>query len=165
MPYYNTEWLFGVALYGVYSLGGLGAVVVFKASLLAVTAALLWRTAILAPDELAADDGLHDVLAVAVVLAALLAMRYRFVERPDVVLMVFVAATVYALDAFIIGARRRALYLLVPMAVVWARSSAKTCFFGSVSRRQKDCSQRVGPWKNSRRRSSAPSTQSCCNKS
>jgi tetratricopeptide (TPR) repeat protein len=120
MPYYNTEWLFGVALYGVYSLGGLGAVVVFKASLLAVTAALLWRTAILAPDELAADDGLHDVLAVAVVLAALLAMRYRFVERPDVVLMVFVAATVYALDAFIIGARRRALYLLVPMAVVWA---------------------------------------------
>jgi Flp pilus assembly protein TadD len=118
MPYYNTEWLFGVALYGVYTLGGLGAVVVFKAVLVAVAAGLLWRTAVLAPaDE---GDSLRDMVALAVVLAALLAMRYRFVERPDVALMVFIAATVYALDAFIISGRRRALYLLVPMTVVWA---------------------------------------------
>lgn len=118
MPYYNTEWLFGVALYGVHALGGLGAVVVFKAALLALTAALLWRTAMLAPDD---DAGaLRDAVAVAVVLAALLAMRYRFVERPDVALMVFIAATIYALDAFVIQGRRRALYLLIPMTVVWA---------------------------------------------
>jgi Flp pilus assembly protein TadD len=120
MPYYNTEWLFGVALYGVYSVAGLSAVVAFKAALLAVAGALLWRTAVLRPAERAGDESLRDAVAVAVVLAALLAMRYRFVERPDVALMVFIAATVYALDAFIIGGRRRALYLLVPMAVVWA---------------------------------------------
>jgi tetratricopeptide (TPR) repeat protein len=121
MPYYNTEWLFGVALYGVYSLGGLGAVVVFKAALVAVAAALLWRTAVLAPADTGNEgDGRGDMVAVAVVLTALLAMRYRFVERPDVALMVFIAATVYALDAFVIGGRRRALYLLLPMTVVWA---------------------------------------------
>ena len=54
------------------------------------------------------------------VLTALLAMRYRFVERPDIALMLFVAATVYALDAYRLRGRRRALYLLVPMTVVWA---------------------------------------------
>ena len=32
MPYYNTEWLFGVVLYGVYTLGGLGAVVVIAST-------------------------------------------------------------------------------------------------------------------------------------
>ena len=121
MPYYNTEWLFGVALYGVYTLGGLGAVAVLKAALLALAAVLMWRTAVLVPANDGDDaDSLRDVLAVAVVLAALLAMRYRFVERPDVALMVFIAATVYGLDDFIIRGRRRALYLLVPMAVVWA---------------------------------------------
>lgn len=121
MPYYNTEWLFGVALYGVYALGGLGAVVVLKAALLAVTASLLWRTAVLAPAPHEDDTGgLREAVSVAVVLATLLAMRYRFVERPDVALMVFLAATVYALDAFIGQGRRRALYLLVPMTIVWA---------------------------------------------
>src|SRR5688500_14534319 len=59
MPYYNTEWLFGVALYGVYALGGLGAVVVFKAALLAVTASLLWRTAVFAPAPPEDDTGAH----------------------------------------------------------------------------------------------------------
>jgi tetratricopeptide (TPR) repeat protein len=121
MPYYNTEWLFGVALYGVYVLGGLTAVVILKAALLAVTAALLWRTAVLSSAAPGDDGGrVHDAVAVGVVLAALLAMRYRFVERPDVALMVFIAATIYALDAFIIEGRRRALYLLVPMTMIWA---------------------------------------------
>jgi tetratricopeptide (TPR) repeat protein len=121
MPYYNTEWLFGVALYATYALGGLTAVVFLKATLLALTAALLWRTAMLG-SVASRDDagGLRAAVAASVVLAALLAMRYRFVERPDVALMVFIAATVYALDAFILEVRRRPLYLLVPIVVIWA---------------------------------------------
>ncbi len=121
LPYYNTEWLFGVALYLAYALGGFTAVVVLKASLLALTAALLWRTAMLAPAVTGDDAGvLRSRVAVAAVLAALLAMRYRFVERPDIALMVFIAATVYALDAFMLEGRRRPLYLLVPLVVIWA---------------------------------------------
>ena len=121
MPYYNTEWLFGVALYATYVLGGLSAVIILKAALLAVAAALLWRTAMLVPpggvDE---RDVVRSSIATIVVLAALLAMRYRFVERPDVALMVFIAATIYALECFKMHGRRRALYLLVPIAVIWA---------------------------------------------
>jgi Flp pilus assembly protein TadD len=121
MPYYNTEWLFGVALYTVWALGGLTAVVLLKAALLAITAALLWRTAVLTPVPPGDDGGrLRDAIAAVVVLVALLAMQYRFVERPDVALMVFIATTVYALDVFIIEGRRRVLYLLVPMTVIWA---------------------------------------------
>jgi len=121
MPYYNTEWLFGLALYATYALGGLTAVVMLKAALLAVTAALLWRTAMLAPPGAVEDRGVvRSSIATVVVLAALLAMRYRFVERPDVALMVFIAATIYGLESFMVQGRRRALYLLVPMAVIWA---------------------------------------------
>jgi tetratricopeptide (TPR) repeat protein len=121
MPYYNTEWLFGVALYAVYALGGLNAVIILKAALLGLMAVLLWRTALLGSGA-AADDGgrLRAAIAAAVIVAALLAMQYRFVERPDAALMVFIAATVYALDAFVLEGRRRALYLLVPMTVIWA---------------------------------------------
>ena len=121
LPYYNTEWLFGVALYATHVLGGPSAVVLLKAVLLALATALLWRTAMLS--SVASDDAaarLRGAVGATVVLAALLAMRYRFVERPDVALMVFIAATVYALDAFVLEGRRRALYLLVPMVVIWA---------------------------------------------
>ena len=121
MPYYNTEWLFGVVLYLTYALGGLTAVVMLKAALLAVAAVLLWHTAMLGRWGVGDErDVVRSSIATAVVLAALLAMRYRFVERPDVALMVFIAATVYALESFMVDGRRRALYLLVPMAVVWA---------------------------------------------
>jgi tetratricopeptide (TPR) repeat protein len=121
LPYYNTEWLFGVGLYAGYVVGGLAAVVLLKCALLALAAVLLWRTAMLAPRAGDSDTrGIRAAVTVSVVLAALLAMRYRFVERPDVVLMVFIAATVYALDAFMLEGRRRALYLLVPMVVIWA---------------------------------------------
>jgi tetratricopeptide (TPR) repeat protein len=121
LPYYNTEWLFGVALYATYALGGLTAVVVLKAAFLALTAALLWRTAMLGSVAPGDDtDRLRAAVGTSVVLAALLAMRYRFVERPDVALMVFIAATVYALEAFALEGRRRALFLLVPMTIIWA---------------------------------------------
>jgi tetratricopeptide (TPR) repeat protein len=120
MPYYNTEWLFGVVLYAAHAVGGPAAIIGLKAVLLALVAWLLWRTAMLAPNDRNEPSPLRPVVALATVLGGLLAMRYRFVERPDVALMVFIAATVYALDAYVVHGRRRALYLLVPMTVIWA---------------------------------------------
>ena len=120
MPYYNTEWLFGVALYAAHSVGGPATIIGLKAALLAFAAWLLWRGALLTPPGPDAARPLRLAVGTATVLAALLAMRYRFVERPDVALMVFIAATMYALDAYLIRAQRRALYLLVPMTVIWA---------------------------------------------
>ena len=52
MPYYNTEWLWGVLLYGAHVAAGAAGVIGFKALLLAALAWLLWRTAILAPTTL-----------------------------------------------------------------------------------------------------------------
>ena len=120
LPYYNTEWLWGVVLYAAHGAGGAAAVVLLKALLVALAAWLLWRTAMLAP---ATDEERHPIraaVAMVIVVAALLAMRYRFVERPDVALMVFIAATLYALDAYLLCGRRRPLALLAPMSVIWA---------------------------------------------
>jgi tetratricopeptide (TPR) repeat protein len=120
MPYYNTEWLFGVVLYLAHAVGGPTAVIAFKATLLGLLAWLLWSAAMLAPPGEDDHPQLRTAVAAAVVLAALLAMRYRFVERPDVGLMVFIAVTIYALDLYVIRGRPRALYWLIPVAVIWA---------------------------------------------
>jgi tetratricopeptide (TPR) repeat protein/uncharacterized MnhB-related membrane protein len=120
MPYYNTEWLWGVILYAAHVAGGVPAVVGLKALLLSVVAWLLWRTAVLARTDSEEQKPLRALVAATVVLAALLAMRYRFVERPDVALMLFIAATIYALDAYALRERGRPLYALVPLTVVWA---------------------------------------------
>jgi tetratricopeptide (TPR) repeat protein len=118
MPYHNTEWLFGVVSYLVYVAGGPAGLVVLKAASFALTGWLLWRDAMLgAPPR---DDRLRAVIGVIVVLAALLAIRYRVVERPDVALMIFLAATIYALDAFIIEGRRWPLYGLIPLGALWS---------------------------------------------
>jgi hypothetical protein len=100
LPYYNTEWLWGVVLYAAHGAGGAAAVVLLKALLVALAAWLLWCTAMLAPATEQERHPIRAAVAMAIVVAALLAMRYRFVERPDVALMVFIAATLYALDAY-----------------------------------------------------------------
>lgn len=121
MPYYNTEWLFGVVLYLAHTAGGPAAIIGLKAALLGLLGWLLWRGAMLAPPGEGDEHPLlRAAVATGVVLAALLAMRYRFVERPDVALMVFIASTTYALDVHLLEGRRRALYALIPMTVIWA---------------------------------------------
>ncbi len=120
MPYYNTEWLFDVGLY-LASLGaGFAGVIVLKAAIVGLAAWILWKDSTLpeagVPER--PPSRLQLVLAAAVVLAVMLASRHRFVERPDVALMVFVAVTIYALNAYL-ATGRRYLYLLPAVQVVW----------------------------------------------
>jgi tetratricopeptide (TPR) repeat protein len=61
---------------------------------------------------------LSTAVACAVLIPTLLAVRHRFVERPDLVLMVFLAFTTYALDAYV-REGRRTLYALPALQLLW----------------------------------------------
>jgi tetratricopeptide (TPR) repeat protein len=118
LPYHNTEWLYDIVLYLVFRLGGLAGVVLLKAATAALAFWILFKDATL-PREPAADRGLRALLAAAVLLACLPMVRHRFVERPDIVLMVFLGFTIYALDAYLLEGRRW-LYSLPAVHILWA---------------------------------------------
>jgi len=118
LPYHNTEWLFDVVFYLAAATGGLAGVVLLKAAVVTAAVAILWRHGRLSVSA-TADPVLRLFLPAAVLLPMALVMRHRFVERPDIALMVFLAATIYALDAYVVEGRRRWLYALPLMQVVW----------------------------------------------
>jgi tetratricopeptide (TPR) repeat protein len=119
-PYYNTEWLFDVALYGGWLAGGAAGVILLKAALVALAVWVLWLDSRTWGDA-AGERPAARLIRVAVLTAVVVMIRHRFVERPDVALMVFLAFTIYALDAYL-AAGRRWLFLLPLVQVVWANT-------------------------------------------
>ncbi len=118
LPYHNTEWLYDVVLYVAFRLAGFAGVVLLKAATAALAFWILFKDATLLREP-AADRRLHALIAGAVLLACLPMVRHRFVERPDLVLMVFLAFTIYALNAYLLEGRRW-LYALPAVHVLWA---------------------------------------------
>src|SRR6266542_3496929 len=118
LPYHNTEWLFDIVLYLVFRVAGLGGVVLLKAATIALTFWVLFKDATL-PREPASDRALRAVAAAAVLLGCLPMVRHRFIERPDIALMVFLAFTIYALNAYLLEGRRL-IFALPAVHVLWA---------------------------------------------
>lgn len=117
LPYYNAEWLFGVMLYLTYLAAGVAGVVLLKATLIGLAFLILFEDSLL-PRDPPSHRALGLALAASALFPFVLAVRHRFVERPDLVLMVFLAFTIYALDAYLV-AGRRFLYLLPLLQVLW----------------------------------------------
>lgn len=118
--YYNTEWLFGVVFYLGFLAGGTAGVIVLKAAIVSLAAAILWLDS-RAWGEVASGRPAGLLIRAAVVTTIVVMMRHRFVERPDIALMVFLAFTIYALNAYL-DAGRRAIFLLPALQVVWANT-------------------------------------------
>lgn len=119
-PYYNPEWLFGVMLYLAHAGAGIAGVILLKTLIVALAFWILWKDS--------RDEGdptpqtpRHLAVRLAVLLGALLVVRHRFVERPDIMLMVFLAFTIYALNAYL-AAGRRYLFALPVVQVLWANT-------------------------------------------
>ncbi|HEU4367474.1 MAG TPA: hypothetical protein VFV05_04490 [Methylomirabilota bacterium] len=117
-PYYNTEWLFDVVMYLTFLAGGTAGVIVLKAAIVALAMGILWLDS-RAPGEAAAMRPAGLLIRAAVVTTIAVMMRHRFVERPDIALMVFLAFTIYALNAYL-GAGRRWIFMLPALQVIWA---------------------------------------------
>lgn len=117
MPYYAPEWLFEVVLFLTWVAAGFPGVVLLKATIVGLAFFVLLRHALL-PRGAPPHRALGAVVAVAVLFPFGLMLRHRFVERPDLVLMVFLGFTVYALDAYVWEGKRY-LYLLPALQIVW----------------------------------------------
>jgi tetratricopeptide (TPR) repeat protein len=118
LPYHNTEWLFDIVLYLVFRAGGLAGVVLLKAATIALAFWVLFKDATL-PREPGSDRVLRAVIAAAVLLGCLPMVRHRFIERPDIVLMVFLAFTIYAVNAYLLEGRRL-IFALPAVHLLWA---------------------------------------------
>jgi tetratricopeptide (TPR) repeat protein len=118
LPYHNTEWLFDIVLYLVFRAGGLAGVVLLKAATVALAFWVLFKDATL-PREPSSDRTLRAVIAAAVLLGCLPMVRHRFIERPDIALMVFLAFTIYALNAYLLEGRRL-IFALPAVHLLWA---------------------------------------------
>jgi tetratricopeptide (TPR) repeat protein len=119
LAYHNTEWLFDIVVYLVFRAGGLAGVVLAKAATVALAFWILWKDATLSRGTDARAGLLPHLLAAAVLLCCLPMVRHRFVERPDVALMVFLGFTIYALDAYLLDGRRW-IFWLPAVHVLWA---------------------------------------------
>jgi hypothetical protein len=107
-PYVDVHWLHQLILYGVYSLGGHEAVVVWKLAMVTALVALL-----------AAQVGSRrPALSVSALTLALVIAADRLMPRPELPTFVLLAATLLVFDRF----ERRGgavVGLFVPIALVW----------------------------------------------
>jgi tetratricopeptide (TPR) repeat protein len=118
--YYNPEWLFGVVFVLSFLAAGPAGVIVLKAAIVALAVGILWLDS-RAWGEAAATRPAGLLIRAAVLTLVVVMMRHRFVERPDIALMMFLAFTIYALNSYL-GAGRRWLFLLPVLQIVWANT-------------------------------------------
>jgi hypothetical protein len=109
-PYIDLHWVFQIALYTVYRLGGVNGCIALTIVLVLATTALVYATAVrLAPPIVVAP-----VLVVALTIAS-----PRFVPRPEIVSFALLGAYLWILERRPIG---RSIYVLVPLQVLWVNS-------------------------------------------
>ncbi len=116
-PYFNSEWLFDVVFYLAYFLAGIPGVILLKAAVVTLAFFILFQDSLI-PRDRPSHRLLDVVTAIVVLFPILLVVRHRFVERPDIALMTFLAFTIYALNAYVYEGKRY-LYLLPALQVLW----------------------------------------------
>jgi tetratricopeptide (TPR) repeat protein len=106
-------WVFSVVLFLVYEFAGAGGIVVLKAAIVAAAFLLLLKDS-LKPHR-------NHVVAVLVLAGAVIISQYRFVVRPDILLMAFIAFSVFSLNSYLYE-NRKYIYALPIVNVLWANS-------------------------------------------
>lgn len=108
-PWPWKDWGTALLMYGTWSLGGITALVLLKASMLLGTAALQWR-------QLRAIRGLPLAVASLSVAVCMSAASFRFTERGATVSLVIVAAVMLLIDRHRAG--KSGLVWTIPLVVL-----------------------------------------------
>lgn len=111
-PFSYTSWLFAVLFYLAFLAKGAGGLVFLKALTVSTAFFFLWRDA-MQPKRYA------PLALLVLTLVALIAM-HRFVMRPDIFLMLFLASTIAILNAFLYDNNQKGLYFLPVILLAWA---------------------------------------------
>lgn len=113
-PWVDVHWLFQLAAYATYALGGLTALVLAKCFLVAVGAVLLERAVV-------RDVGTRASVPFALAfLAALFAARPLLLLRPVVITLVFISLFFVQLESFRRKRRVAALAILPLVQIAWS---------------------------------------------
>ena len=134
----NPEWLFGLVFYLAYLLLDVKGVILLKAFIIALTFYILLKDSLLfsgaakqslnthSPFPLPlkggedkGEGGRNISISIAALFLTALFMRYRFVERPDIILMLFLAFNIYSLNMFV-QEDKPYLYFLPIVQGLWA---------------------------------------------
>lgn len=107
----NPEWLFGLVFYLVYLLLDITGVIVLKAGIIALTFYILLKDSLLSQKNL--------LVSIAILFVTAIFMRYRFVERPDIALMLFLSFNIYCLNAYV-QENKPYIYILPFVQMLWA---------------------------------------------
>ena len=113
LPFSYSSWLFGLLCYAAWLLQNEVGPVLLKASVVAAAFFFVARDA-LTPRP-------RPWTAACLAGTALLLSAYRFVLRPDILLMFYLAFSIYSLNAFRYEGKRW-IYLLPPMHLLWANT-------------------------------------------
>jgi hypothetical protein len=111
--WFDVHWLFQVITFLTENAGGLGLLLVFKATLFAVSISILFRSV---PDK-------RSVLLISlpIVLIAY-SFRYLVTMRPIIFTILFISLFFYLLERYLKHRRKRYLLFLIPVQIAWVNS-------------------------------------------
>lgn len=109
-PFYSPSWLFGLIFYLSYAALKLSGVILLKAAIITTVFYILLKDS-LVPHK-------NHIISVVVLIFIVFMVRHRFVERPDIVLMLFLSFTILALNAFVYG-NKKYIYFLPLIQILW----------------------------------------------
>lgn len=110
-PALYSSWLFGLIYYLAYLLFNIYGVILLKAFTIAALFYILLKDSV-------RTDGNYALAAVILAVVAILT-RYRFVERPDTFMMLFLSFTIFSLNAFVYEDKKY-IYALPFVSLLWA---------------------------------------------
>jgi tetratricopeptide (TPR) repeat protein len=112
-PFTYSSWLFGLLYYAAYHAFNVHGVILLKAVTITVAFSILLK------DSLRPRKNVIVVVAVLSLIAVM--ARYRFVERPDTFLMVFLSFSIFSLNAYVYD-NKKYIYALPLIHMLWANS-------------------------------------------
>lgn len=110
-PVLYSSWLFGLIYYLAYLLFNIYGVILLKAFTVATVFYILLKDSV-------RTDGNYALAAVMLVVVAILT-RYRFTERPETFMMLFLSFSIFSLNAFVYEGRKY-IYALPVISLLWA---------------------------------------------
>ena len=107
----NPEWLFGLVFYLAYLSLDITGAILLKAGIITLTFYILLKDSLLSQKNL--------LVSIAILFVTAVFMRYRFVERPDIMLMLFLSLNIYSLNAYV-QENKPYIYFLPVIQILWA---------------------------------------------
>lgn len=118
-PFISNSWLFGLVFYLTHRAFDVYGVILLKAAVVTIAFFILFRDA-LRPYK-------NALLSALILFITAVMIRHRFVERPDIFLMVYLSFCIFSLNAYL-SEGKKYLYFLPLVHLAWANTHVSIIF-------------------------------------